>query len=197
MNSMDILDAIGAIDDILIKRAKEKQKSHKAVWTVVGSLAACFLLLVTLPMALNVFRGASDSANQSADKAEAEEMYSDYVYVRIDVASSKDKWSFVEHDALKAIHKAIDSITGPSEKEDGNDQVQQEAVKDESPAPTYSAESASKPQKGEYIITLRHNDGSIQKYRLYNQSLTDMKNGTIYSLTKEQADALLSLIKKS
>ena len=41
MNSMDILDAIGAVDDVLLKKAKEKQKSHKAVWTAIGSLAAC------------------------------------------------------------------------------------------------------------------------------------------------------------
>ena len=196
MNSMDILDAIGAVDDVLLKKAKEKPKTHKAVWATVGSLAACFLLLVTLPMAFIVFRTTNDSAMESLNKSEADAMGSDYVYVRIDVASSKDEWSFVSYDSLKAIHEAIVDVTGQTNDEDEKDQVQQEAVKDESPFPTYSAESASKPQKGEYIITLRHNDGSILKYRLYNQSLTDMKNGTIYSLTKEQAEALLSLIKK-
>ena len=193
MNSMDILDAIGAVDDILLKKAKEKTKSYKTVWTTVGSLAACFLLLVVLPFAFNVLRTTSDSAMESMKDAEANGV--DYIYVRIDVASSKDEWSFVSYDSLKAIHEAIDSITGPTENEDGKDLVHQEAVKDES-FPAYSAESASKPKKGEYIITLRHNDGSILKYRLYGQSLTDMKNGTIYSLTKEQADALLALIEK-
>ncbi len=195
MNSMDILDAIGAIDDILIKRAKEKQKSHHAIWTAVGTLAACFMLIIMLPMALNVFRGASDSANQSADKAEAEEMYFDYVYVRIDVASSTGEWSFVEFDSLKAIHEAIDSITGPSEKEDGNDHVQQEAAKDES-SPLYSADSASKPKKGEYTITLRHHDGSIREYRLTETTLIDLTTRESFSITKEQAEHLLSLIKK-
>lgn len=194
MNSMDILDAIGAVDDVLLKKAKEKQKSHKAVWTAIASLAACFLLLVTLPMAFIVFRGADSMAPECADQANGEAMGYDYVYVRIDVASSKDEWSFVSYDSLKAIHEAIDSITGPTENEDGKDLVHQEAVKDES-FPAYSAESASKPKKGEYIITLHHNDGSIREYRLFETTLTDLTTRESYSLTKEQADDLLSLIK--
>ena len=195
MNSMDILDAIGAVDDILLKKAKEKQKSHKAVWTAIGSLAACFLLLVTLPMAFIVFRGADSMAPECADQANGEAMGSDYVYVRIDVASSKDEWSFVSYDSLKAIHEAIVDVTGQTNDEDGKAQTEQEAVKDES-FPAYSAESASKPKKGEYIITLHHHDGSIRKYRLTETTLTDLTTSESYSLTKEQSKHLLSLIKK-
>ena len=195
MNSMDILDAIGAVDDVLLKKAKEKQKSHKAVWTAIGSLAACFLLLVTLPIAFIVFRGADSMAPECADQANGEAMGSDYVYVRIDVASSKDEWSFVSYDSLKAIHEAIVDVTGQTNDEDGKAQTEQEAVKDES-FPAYSAESASKPKKGEYIITLHHNDGSIREYRLFETTLTDLTTRETYSLTKEQANYLISLIKK-
>ena len=195
MNSMDILDAIGAVDDVLLKKAKEKQKSHKAVWTAIGSLAACFLLLVTLPMAFIVFRGADSMAPECVDQANGEAMGSDYVYVRIDVASSKDEWSFVSYDSLKAIHEAIVDVTGQTNDEDGKAQTEQEAVKDES-FPAYSAESASKPKKGEYIITLHHNDGSIREYRLFETTLTDLTTRETYSLTKEQANYLISLIKK-
>ena len=195
MNSMDILDAIGAVDDVLLKKAKEKQKSHKAVWTAIGSLAACFLLLVTLPMAFIVFRGADSMAPECADQANGEAMGSDYVYVRIDVASSKDAWSFVSYDSLKAIHEAIVDVTGQTNDEDGKAQTEQEAVKDES-FPAYSAESASKPKNGEYIITLHHNDGSIREYRLFETTLTDLTTRETYSLTKEQANYLISLIKK-
>ena len=195
MNSMDILDAIGAVDDVLLKKAKEKQKSHKAVWTAIGSLAACFLLLVTLPIAFIVFRGADSMAPECADQANGEAMGSDYVYVRIDVASSKDAWSFVSYDSLKAIHEAIVDVTGQTNDEDGKAQTEQEAVKDES-FPAYSAESASKPKKGEYIITLHHNDGSIREYRLFETTLTDLTTRETYSLTKEQANYLISLIKK-
>ena len=195
MNSMDILDAIGAVDDILLKKAKEKQKSHKAVWTAIGSLAACFLLLVTLPMAFIVFRTANDSAMESLNRSEADAAGSDYVDVRIDVASSKDEWSFVSYDSLKAIHEAIADVTGQTSDEDGKAQTEQEAVKDES-FPAYSAESASKPKKGEYIITLHHNDGSIREYRLFETTLTDLTTRETYSLTKEQANYLISLIKK-
>lgn len=196
MNSMDILDAIGAVDDVLLKKAKEKQKSHKAVWTAIGSLAACFLLLVTLPIAFIVYRGADSMAPECADQANGEAMGSDYVYVRIDVASSRDEWSFVSYDSLKAIHEAIAEVTGQTNDEDEKDQVQQEAVKDESLWPAYSTESASKPKKGEYIITLHHNDGSIRKYRLFETTLTDLTTRETYSLTKEQANYLISLIKK-
>ena len=195
MNSMDILDAIGAVDDVLLKKAKEKQKSHKAVWTAIGSLAACFLLLVTLPMAFIVFRGADSMAPECADQANGEAMGSDYVYVRIDVASSKDEWSFVSYDSLKAIHEAIVDVTGQTNDEDGKAQTEQEAVKDES-FPAYSAESASKPKKGEYFITLHHNDGSIREYRLFETTLTDLTTRETYSLTKEQANYLILLIKK-
>lgn len=195
MNSMDILDAIGAVDDVLLKKAKEKQKSHKAVWTAIGSLAACFLLLVTLPMAFIVFRTANDSAMESLNRSEADAAGSDYVDVRIDVASSKDEWSFVSYDSLKAIHEAIVDVTGQTNDEDGKAQTEQEAVKDES-FPAYSAESASKPKKGEYIITLHHNDGSIREYRLFETTLTDLTTRETYSLTKEQANYLISLIKK-
>ena len=195
MNSMDILDAIGAVDDVLLKKAKEKQKSHKAVWTAIGSLAACFLLLVTLPMAFIVFRGADSMAPECADQANGEAIGSDYVYVRIDVASSKDAWSFVSYDSLKAIHEAIVDVTGQTNDEDGKAQTEQEAVKDEL-FPAYSAESASKPKKGEYFITLHHNDGSIREYRLFETTLTDLTTRETYSLTKEQANYLISLIKK-
>lgn len=195
MNSMDILDAIGAVDDVLLKKAKEKQKSHKAVWTAIGSLAACFLLLVTLPMAFIVFRGADSMAPECEDQANGEAMGSDYVYVRIDVASSKDEWSFVSYDSLKAIHEAIVDVTGQTNDEDGKAQTEQEAVKDES-FPAYSAESASKPKKGEYIITLHHNDGNIREYLLFETTLTDLTTHETYSLTKEQANYLISLIKK-
>ena len=122
-------------------------------------------------------------------------MGSDYVYVRIDVASSKDAWSFVSYDSLKAIHEAIVDVTGQTNDEDGKAQIEQEAVKDES-FPAYSAESASKPKKGEYIITLHHNDGSIREYRLFETTLTDLTTRETYSLTKEQANYLISLIKK-
>lgn len=37
----DLLDAIGNVDDVCVKRAKEKKKTHRALWAVVGTLAAC------------------------------------------------------------------------------------------------------------------------------------------------------------
>ena len=194
VNSMDILDAIGAVDDILIKRAKEKQKPHKAVWTAVGSIAACFLLILILPVALHLRSGGSDGATENLEDAQINGF--DYVYVQIDVTSSEDAWHFVEYASLKAIHEAIDSIIGSMENDAGNNKIQQEAVKDESQRPTYSADFGSEPEIGDYIITLHHNDGSIREYRLNATTLTDLTTCVSYSLTKEQAEYLRSLIKK-
>ena len=41
MKADDLLDAIGNVDDVWVKRAKEKKKIHRALWAVVGTLAAC------------------------------------------------------------------------------------------------------------------------------------------------------------
>ena len=45
----DLLDAIGEIDDSYIELTKEKPKRKKIIWTGVGSLAACLLLVLFLP----------------------------------------------------------------------------------------------------------------------------------------------------
>lgn len=67
MNSSDILDAIGNVDDWLVIRAKAKKASDKKLWITVGSLVACMALVFTLPFALIAFRGASSAAPETTD----------------------------------------------------------------------------------------------------------------------------------
>lgn len=67
MNSSDILDAIGNVDDWLVIRAKAKKTSDKKLWITVGSLVACMALVFTLPFALIAFRGASSAAPETTD----------------------------------------------------------------------------------------------------------------------------------
>lgn len=196
MNSMDILDAIGKVDDILIKRAKENQKSHKAVWAAIGTIAACFFLIITLPIVLVAFRGASSAAPENTYNDNDKAAGADYVYLQIDVASHKDKWSFFAYDSLKTIHEAIVDITANTESE--GSKIQSESVTDNSPSSTTKGTDSfvSEPKEGEYIITLRHHDGGIISYRLTDMELTDMDTGVSYPLTKEQSEYLISLIKK-
>ncbi|MGN1111405.1 MAG: hypothetical protein ACI4QY_07100 [Oscillospiraceae bacterium] len=70
MKSIDILDAIGNVDDWLVIRAKAKKTSDKKLWITVGSLVACMALVFTLPFALIAFRGADSTAPETTDMLE-------------------------------------------------------------------------------------------------------------------------------
>lgn len=59
----DLLDAIGEVDDVWVKRAKEKKKTHRALWAVVGTLAACICIVMMLPKGI-----LNDSSNQAQDE---------------------------------------------------------------------------------------------------------------------------------
>ncbi len=54
MNSYDILDALGCVDDVYIARAREI-KSRKGIRNAFISAAACFLILIFIPIAVNFF----------------------------------------------------------------------------------------------------------------------------------------------
>ncbi len=53
MKNNDLLDAIGDVDDELIEQAKPKRRSHRRVWSTLGAIAACLVLVATIPMVLN------------------------------------------------------------------------------------------------------------------------------------------------
>ncbi len=62
MKKYDLLDAIGNADDEFVQDAKQKKKSNKKVWAMLGSLAACLVLVMAIPMALNFFNlGGGDN----------------------------------------------------------------------------------------------------------------------------------------
>ena len=72
MRSDDILDAIGEVDEALVRKAREIKKSHKAVWLTLSSIAACFLLAFMLSIVFISMKGAS-SADPSAPSQEDNE----------------------------------------------------------------------------------------------------------------------------
>ncbi len=62
MKKYDLLDAIGNADDEFVQDAKQKKKSNKKVWAMLGSIVACLVLVMAIPMALNFFNlGGGDN----------------------------------------------------------------------------------------------------------------------------------------
>ena len=68
MRSDDILDAIGELDEVLVRNAKNIKRSHKTLWMTLGSIAACILITFMFPIVFISMRGAS-SADPSAPEA--------------------------------------------------------------------------------------------------------------------------------
>ncbi len=63
MKPDDLLDAIGNVDDVCVKRAKEKKRPHRALWAAMGALAACVCIVMMLPKGI-----LNDSSNQAQDE---------------------------------------------------------------------------------------------------------------------------------
>ncbi len=67
MNSIDILNSIGEVDDEYAARAKAKKTPYKTVWIALGSsLAACLTLFLAVPL-IFAMRGASAPAAGAAE----------------------------------------------------------------------------------------------------------------------------------
>lgn len=60
MNAIDLLEALGTVDDELLQKARTPRKSRKALWLSVGSLAACLCIAVGAA-AINAALTAPDS----------------------------------------------------------------------------------------------------------------------------------------
>ena len=52
-----------SVNSLAFPRAKEKKKTHRALWAVVGTLAACICIAVMLPKGI-----LNDSSNQAQDE---------------------------------------------------------------------------------------------------------------------------------
>ena len=73
MTASDFLEAMGEIDDRYIQEAKQepkqKPKFKKTIWIGVGSLAACFLIILALPLSFLHMRmmnnGSSDYVSEA------------------------------------------------------------------------------------------------------------------------------------
>ena len=69
MRSDDILDAIGELDEALVRNAKNIKRSHKTLWMTLGSIAACILITFMFPIVFISMKGANSEAPDSAENA--------------------------------------------------------------------------------------------------------------------------------
>ncbi len=86
MRSIDILNAVGEVDDEYVTKAKAKKASNKKLWITLGSsLAACLALVLAVPI-MFAMRGAIDPAAGTAEPHGAAQPPEDYRYPDLEVA---------------------------------------------------------------------------------------------------------------
>lgn len=93
MKPDDILDAMENIDDVLVKKAKEKTRSQKAVWLTVGSIAAGLALAFCVPYVFFLLNGArnADPGRDGGEMAVGQD-YVEIYYVDGDEIQCQEKW---------------------------------------------------------------------------------------------------------
>ncbi len=86
MRSIDILNAVGEVDDEFVTKAKAKKASRKKLWIALGSsLAACLALVLAVPIVFTM-RGASAPAPGAVEPPGAAEHPEDYGYPYLETA---------------------------------------------------------------------------------------------------------------
>ena len=67
MTEHDILDAIGDIDPAYLEEAKNKSAMTKRKWIGLGSLAACLLVFLMIPLGYQHYWLAYENLDYTAD----------------------------------------------------------------------------------------------------------------------------------
>jgi len=208
LNTLDLLNAIGEVDDFLVKSAKTHQKSHRNVFAVIASAAACFLLLFILPIVFISMHGVNSSENETTQVDQSSVQQPVFSIVRIDVSSSEDQWSFVEYASLKSIYERILFITESHEPDDSatSTGINSESVNPEMvhgiesvPSKITKPSEDSVPEQSmtaeeQFLIELTHSNGQIYRYNLKGNTLIDLETGIKYNLTTEEAEALRTFL---
>ena len=96
MRSDDILDAIGEVDDDLVRGAKEIRRSHKALWLTLSSVAACLLIVFMLPIVFISMKGASSADPGSDGKEEDISSISIYYLGEDGIAVEQTEWLSIQ-----------------------------------------------------------------------------------------------------
>ncbi len=202
MNTQDLLFAIGDVDDILIKRAKEKQKSHKAVWITIGSMAACLVLCFMLPIVFISMRGAKSAAPESSYINSAEDATTVKVYSTLYLSSDTVKATVQDSETVRRVQAEIAAIIASGEPLDSIESTVSEEVNTESVTIPDSehrprvetSQSQSAALKNYVTIVLTHADGTVLRYKLTDSALVDLDTNKEYPLTEDEAESLTSLL---
>lgn len=157
MNGYDILDAIGVVDDLYIKRAKEK-RNYRAIRIALSSVAACLVLMLCASFISTILRVGSP----------APEMAPDYIYAVADIWTTEERIQYVARENIEPIVEWLQEIAN---------EKQGFAV---------SCDFDVKPQPGECKLVLTHHDGLEMEYRLCANKLYDINEGLEYQLTDEE-----------
>lgn len=92
----DILDAIGEVDEALVRGAKEVRGSHKTLWVTLGSLAACLLILFMYPIVFISMKGASSADPGSDGEADSISSISIYYLGEDGIAVDQTEWLSIQ-----------------------------------------------------------------------------------------------------
>ncbi|MBE6540880.1 MAG: hypothetical protein E7672_00310 [Ruminococcaceae bacterium] len=190
MRAEDILDAIGEIDDDIIKSAKEKRKPNRAIIYALSGVAACFILMFLFPIVFISFKGAeSEDTRQHGWNDNSEAIHFEYVYSTVEVVGSDDTKMYSDYNTVKSIVEMIMNFTG--------DTVPESSIADKADDTTVSNESLdTKPEteESEYMIRLIHQEGNVLQYRLSGNILTNLSTGKIFILTEAELGDLMTMI---
>lgn len=200
MKPENILDAIGNVDDICIKNAKEKKKSRKNYWISVGAMAACLALVVAIPFLSQSKHGTGPNTVQDPVEDPLEErtpglqnpdiqnpdlniQYA-FSYIRV-YYSFNDKLKLAPRqntlentemvNVLEYIENIIESRKGVSYNDEWNHDVQEQDV-------LINCMDAGNKLQAEYLLT--------------TGSLFDYQTNTEYTLSEEEVKQLKALCMK-
>lgn len=178
MKPDDILDAIGAVDDVYVKKAKERKKSGAAVWITVSTIAACLVLFFLLPNIPNLIGySAADPGHEGANPATPGGVYQpDNVITEIVIIGNESRWSYASGEQIEPIVDFIGNVfaTKPGVNGEFN----------------FDAEL----QPDEFLIVLKDQNGIETEYRLAQTCFYDLSNGRKYEFTIDELNEFKNLL---
>ena len=203
MNTIDLLNAIGNVDDILIQTAKEKQRSKIVDRRTIGAIAACTLLLIVFPLAQIIFHGAhSFNSKENApandqlttNTGHASDIVLELPCTRIDITTPQAYRSIEDTDIIRSVQAEISKILSACEPLTNSalkdEQSDNDIILDSSGAPAVS----EKPGAGEIIISLITQPGESRAFKISSSMLIDLLDGTVYLLNDTQVSTILRII---
>lgn len=175
MKPEELLDAIGTVEDIYIKKAKEKQKSYKKCWIIIAS-AACFAALVCLPVfLLSTMRMGSANPGEMAPPLENGLSRVEITYIN-GIVQEK-----ITYNADEYIEPLVEYITHIIDKKQGIEYPRTDTNDDLDPndIDIYLFDSAG---------------NTVAAYLLNQNSLFDYRTFTVYKLSDEELSELQKLL---